>query len=128
MTQMTQIEGKGKWVGVGIGVGIAPLGRERVRWDSGSLTSGETDKQCRNMKAAIQRWGNSLAVRIPRAFAAETRIRDGSEVEFSLKGGALVIRPVRRTRLALDDLLKEIKPSNRHEEITTGDPVGREVW
>jgi antitoxin MazE len=80
------------------------------------------------MKTAVQRWGNSLAVRTPSAFAAETRIRDGSVVELSLKGGALVVRPVRRTRLALGDLLKRIKPSNRHDEVATGASVGQEVW
>jgi antitoxin MazE len=80
------------------------------------------------MKTAVQRWGNSLAVRIPSAFAAETRIHDGSEVELSLKGGALVVRPVRRTKLALSDLLKKVTPSNRHEEVTTGESQGREVW
>ncbi len=80
------------------------------------------------MKTAIQRWGNSLAVRIPRAFAAETRIRDGSEVELSLKGGALVVRPVRRTKLALNDLLKKVTSSNRHDEVATGEAVGQEVW
>ena len=80
------------------------------------------------MKTAVQRWGNSLAVRIPSAFAAETRIRDGSEVELSLKGGALVVRPIRRTKLALSDLLKKVTPSNRHDEVTTGESVGQEVW
>jgi antitoxin MazE len=80
------------------------------------------------MKTAVQRWGNSLAVRIPRAFAAETYIRDGSEVELSLKGGALVVRPVRRPKLALSALLKKVTRSNRHEEVTTGKSVGQEVW
>ena len=83
---------------------------------------------CSSMKTAIQRWGNSLAVRIPRAFAAETRIQDGSEVELSLKDGALMVRPVRQGRLALSDLLKKIRPSNRHDEVSTGDSVGREIW
>ena len=80
------------------------------------------------MKTAVQRWGNSLALRIPRAFAAETRIHDGSEVELSLKGGALVVRPVRRSRLALNDLLKKVTPANRHDEVPTGVSVGQEIW
>jgi antitoxin MazE len=80
------------------------------------------------MKTAVQRWGNSLALRIPRAFAAETKIQDGSEVELSLKGGALVVRPVRRSRLALNDLLKKVTPANRHDEVQTGVSVGRETW
>jgi antitoxin MazE len=80
------------------------------------------------MKTAVQRWGNSLALRIPRAFAAETRIQDGSEVELSLKGGALVVRPVRRRRIALTQLLKKVTPSNRHKEVQTGASVGQEIW
>jgi antitoxin MazE len=80
------------------------------------------------MKTAVQRWGNSLAVRIPRAFAAETRIQDGSEVELTLKGGALVVRPVRRPKLALSALLKKVTLSNRHAEVTTGKSLGQEVW
>ncbi|MHB1306102.1 MAG: AbrB/MazE/SpoVT family DNA-binding domain-containing protein [Limisphaerales bacterium] len=80
------------------------------------------------MMTSIQRWGNSLAIRIPRAFAAETRLRDGSQVELSLKGGALVVRPVRRSKLVLSDLLEKVTPSNRHDEVSTGDSVGQEVW
>lgn len=80
------------------------------------------------MRTAVQRWGNSLAVRIPRAFAAETRIQDGTEVDLSLKGGALVVRPVRRSRLALHDLLRKVTSTNRHEEVQSGGPVGQEIW
>jgi antitoxin MazE len=80
------------------------------------------------MKTAVQRWGNSLALRIPRAYAAETRISEGSEVELTLKSGALVIRPVVRQRHALADLLKRITPSNRHASVETGHPAGKEVW
>ncbi len=80
------------------------------------------------MKTAVQRWGNSLALRIPRAYAAETRIGEGSEVELSTRNGALVVRPVRRRRHALADLLKQVKRGNCHGEVSTGAPVGRETW
>jgi len=80
------------------------------------------------MKTAVQRWGNSLALRIPRAYAAETRISEGSEVELTLKAGALVVRPVVRKRHALADLLKRVSAANRHEAIETGPAVGKEVW
>ncbi|MDO8542165.1 MAG: AbrB/MazE/SpoVT family DNA-binding domain-containing protein [Opitutaceae bacterium] len=80
------------------------------------------------MKTAVQRWGNSLALRIPRAYAAETRIAEGSEVELTLKSGALVVRLIARKRHSLADLLKQIKPGNRHESVSTGPMVGREVW
>jgi len=80
------------------------------------------------MKTAVQRWGNSLALRIPRTYAAETRISEGSEVELTLKSGALVVRPVARKRRALADLLKRVSRVNRHEAIETGNTVGKEVW
>ncbi len=80
------------------------------------------------MKTAVQRWGNSLALRIPRAYAAETRISEGSEVELTLKSGTLVIRPVVRKRHALADLLKRVSAANRHESVQTGPAVGKEVW
>ncbi|HEY5913032.1 MAG TPA: AbrB/MazE/SpoVT family DNA-binding domain-containing protein [Verrucomicrobiae bacterium] len=80
------------------------------------------------MKTAVQRWGNSLALRIPRAYAAETRICEGSEVEFTLKSGSLVIRPVTRKRHVLAKLLKRVTASNQHESVSTGASVGQEVW
>lgn len=80
------------------------------------------------MKTAVQRWGNSLALRIPRAYAAETHIAEGTEVELTLKSGALIVRPIVRKRYVLADLLKRITPANRHEEISTGKSVGRETW
>lgn len=77
------------------------------------------------MKTAIHRWGNSLVMRIPSAFAAETRIGDGSEVELSLRGGALVVRPIWRSKLAPGNLPTKLTPSNRHNEVATGESVGR---
>lgn len=80
------------------------------------------------MKIAVRRWGNSLALRIPRTYAAETKISEGSEVELSLKSGALVVRPVARKRHALADLLKRVRASNRHDAAESGPAVGKEVW
>ena len=80
------------------------------------------------MKTAIQRWGNSLALRIPRTYAAETRISEGSEVELTLKSGTLLVRPVVRKRHSLNDLLKRITSANRHNSVETGPAVGQESW
>lgn len=80
------------------------------------------------MKTAVQRWGNSLALRIPRTYAAETRISEGSKVELTLKSGSLVIRPISRKRHSLADLLRRVTPTNRHESVSTGAAVGQEVW
>ena len=80
------------------------------------------------MRAQIQKWGNSLALRIPRSFAAESNIQQGSEVELSLVEGSLVIKAVRRPEYALDTLLSEVTADNLHGEIDTGPLAGNEVW
>jgi antitoxin MazE len=82
------------------------------------------------VKTAVQKWGNSLALRIPKAYATEARIKAGSEVELSLSGGALVAVPVRlrQKRVALADLLKRVTATNQHREVPTGPPIGGEVW
>ena len=80
------------------------------------------------MKTAVQRWGNSLALRIPSSFAAETHISEGSQVELTLKSGSLVVKPILRKQHSLADLLKRVTPSNRHDSTETGGSVGQEAW
>jgi antitoxin MazE len=75
----------------------------------------------------VTRWGNSLAVRIPKALAEQTRIEEGSEVELSVSEGALVIRP-RGPSFSLEELLARVTPENRHDEVDWGEPQGNEVW
>lgn len=80
------------------------------------------------MRARVQRWGNSLALRIPRAFATETELESGSEVELTLDEGRLVITPVSSTVYRLEDLLGRISPENMHREFDTGPATGIEAW
>ena len=80
------------------------------------------------MQTKIQKWGNSLGLRIPKSFAAEARVDAGSTVDLSVEDGDLVVKPVRRLRYELRDLLRSINSRNVHREIETGDPVGREAW
>lgn len=79
------------------------------------------------MQTKIQKWGNSLGIRIPRSFAAETRVEAGSTVDISVEEGRLLIRPLRR-RYSLRDLLRKVTARNRHREFSTGASVGREIW
>lgn len=79
------------------------------------------------MKTRIQKWGNSLAVRIPRPFAEETQLQEDSPVDISLRNGKLVVVPLVSDR-SLDDLVEGITAKNRHREIETGGPVGNEIW
>jgi len=80
------------------------------------------------MKARIQKWGNSLALRIPKAFAAEVQLQQDSLVEVSLIEGTLVVEPVFGESYTLDQLLEGITRKNIHREVDTGSPVGKEVW
>jgi antitoxin MazE len=80
------------------------------------------------MNTKIQKWGNSLGLRIPRAPALEAQIEEGSIVEISVIDGGLLVRAVRRKQYRLADLVKGIRPDNVHGEITSGKPVGREIW
>jgi antitoxin MazE len=79
------------------------------------------------MKTRIQKWGNSLALRIPRAFASEVGLEPDSEVEVTLVDGQIVIAPVTQG-YTLDDLLAGITEDNLHGEISTGTPLGNEAW
>jgi len=80
------------------------------------------------MVTKIQKWGNSLGLRIPKSFAKEADIEEGSSVDISLEGDRLVIKPMRVAQYKLSELLSKITEDNRHEEIITGDAVGEEVW
>jgi antitoxin MazE len=80
------------------------------------------------METRIQKWGNSLALRIPQAFAAEAGLSQDSPVELTLEEGRLVIKPVPAGPFTLEDLLAGITPDNLHGEISTGASVGKEVW
>lgn len=79
------------------------------------------------MQTSIARWGNSLALRLPRPAADGINLREGSAVEIEVRDGTLVITPVRR-RFELAELLAEMKPEHRHAEADWGDPRGEEVW
>lgn len=80
------------------------------------------------MRSRIQKWGNSLAVRIPQPFAKESNLEENSPVEVSVRNGNLVIVPVREPELPLDDLVARITKENRHSEVTTGKRRGNEAW
>lgn len=80
------------------------------------------------MKIRIQKWGNSLALRIPKSFAAETHLEQGTLVEVSLVNGMLCVTPLRQAAVTLEALLQGVTPENLHHEVDTGPAVGNEVW
>lgn len=80
------------------------------------------------MRSRVQKWGNSLAVRIPKPFAAEAGLAQDASVEVSVRGGELVIARSPAPEYSLAELLEKVTSRNIHREIPTGRPVGREVW
>lgn len=80
------------------------------------------------MLVRIQKWGNSLALRIPAPFARETGLDRGSEVELTLDGDRLVVTPRRPQPVSLEELVGGITADNRHREIPTTGPLGSEAW
>lgn len=80
------------------------------------------------MKTRVQKWGNSLALRIPKSFAAEAGLHENAAIELSLVGGALVVQPITPRALTLEQLLRGITDENCPGEWDTGPAVGKEVW
>ena len=79
------------------------------------------------MKSNISRWGNSLAVRLPKQAADAAGLQEGSEVEITVADGKLTIAS-RRPTYQLSELLADYKPKHRHRETDWGKPKGKETW
>jgi antitoxin MazE len=77
--------------------------------------------------STIQKWGNSLAIRIPQTLAGQLDVEEGAAVDLCVRDGELVVRPVRSKKLSLGELLKNCRPSQLHGETDFGADVGREV-
>lgn len=69
------------------------------------------------MRTKIVRWGNSLGLRIPKSFAEEVKVREGSTVDLGLERGRLVVRGIEGEQPTLDELLAEVTEDNLHGEI-----------
>ena len=80
------------------------------------------------MKTRVQKWGNSLALRIPKAFANEVGLHKEASVEVSLVDGKLVVTPAIKPALTLEHLLAQVTEDNLHREVDTGPPIGNEAW
>ena len=81
------------------------------------------------MRARVQRWGNSLALRIPQAFGRELNLRPESSVEMTVDSGRLILVPIEDSSLpTLSELLDQVSEENKHTEVETGQPVGNETW
>ncbi len=80
------------------------------------------------MNHHVRKWGNSAAVRLPASALAAAGLKPDDPVEIRGERGRIVIEPVKSKRFTLEELLADISPENRHEEIDFGAPRGRELW
>jgi antitoxin MazE len=83
------------------------------------------------MHVEFLKWGNSLALRVPKAFAESIGASEGKQAEMTIKDGSLVVKvskAKRRRRYVLKELIDAITEENRHPEIGWAPPVGNEVW
>lgn len=65
------------------------------------------------MDTTVQKWGNSLAIRIPKAFADEVGLDQSSEIDIQIIDGRIVIRPVKKPA-SLETLLRQVTEDNLH--------------
>ena len=75
----------------------------------------------------IQRWGNSLGIRIKKSIAEEIQLKENSEVDITVSGDQLILTPV-SPRYTLEDLIDGITQENLHSEVNSGGRVGMEEW
>ena len=80
------------------------------------------------MQTMIQQWGNSLALRIPKAFAQQANVKKGSRIKLTVEKNRLVMEPVEKKKITLKELLAGVTPENIHPETDWGKPMGKEIW
>ena len=77
------------------------------------------------MQAVVQKWGNSLGLRIPSLWAKDNNVKNGSKVEVIAEKGKMLILPQKKS---LEDVMHFVTDENIHSEIETFEAVGKEEW
>ncbi len=77
-------------------------------------------------KAQLAKWGNSLAVRIPKTVAEQARLQEGDAVFIEALAGHIEVRPAEAIP-TLEELVSQITVQNRYEESHWGSEVGKEI-
>ncbi len=80
------------------------------------------------MLTKVQKWGNSLALRIPKSFALDAQLKNDTVVEISLVDGQIIIKPIAAPAWTLEQLLSGVNDNNLHHETDTGNAIGNEIW
>jgi len=80
------------------------------------------------MQVRVQKWGNSLAVRIPKPLAEDAEVKEGTVLNLAVSEGRVVATHVEKKKLSLKQLLAKVSKKNLHAEVDLGPSVGREIW
>ena len=78
------------------------------------------------MNATVQKWGNSLALRIPHSLAKDIHLHQGSAVEMAIVDGAMLVNPKGQPKYSLSRMLRRVTRHNRHSENDWGRAAGEE--
>ena len=79
-------------------------------------------------KTKIKKWGNSLAIRLPKTSVDLLNLKEDSLVSFDYDKNKIIIKPEKEKECTLNELVSKITPENRYEEVDFGKPVGKEIW
>ncbi|MFB6212420.1 MAG: AbrB/MazE/SpoVT family DNA-binding domain-containing protein [Candidatus Magasanikbacteria bacterium] len=85
-------------------------------------------KKIETHSTKIKKWGNSLAVRVPKKIVDRLNLRENSPVHLEMRDGELKIKPRESRNYTLEELVNEIDENNLHDSIDTTKTVGKEVW
>ena len=80
------------------------------------------------MRVRVQKWGNSLAVRIPKPLAEDAEVKEGTILNLAVSEGTVVATPVEKKKWSLKQLLAKVNKKNLHAEVDSGPAVGHEIW
>ena len=80
------------------------------------------------MRVQIQKWGNSLALRIPKAYVHETNLCQGATVDIGVKERCIIVKPLLEKKFSLKSLLVGVNKINSYKEEDFGERQGLEIW
>ena len=80
------------------------------------------------MRVQIQKWGNSLALRIPKVFVHEANLCQGAAVDIGIKENCIIVKPLLKKKYSLKSLLVAVNKVNAHKQEDFGERQGREIW
>ncbi len=80
------------------------------------------------MRVMVKKWGNSASVRIPSSIMKAAHLEIDQEVDIREEGGVVIVAPIHHIKYDLDELIAGITEDNKHDMISFGEPVGKEIW